>query len=122
VAICKLYSCVESHLLRACQVSVVQFRKQACWTRTCCQTRDRLSRNLAVSQVVVTISQGKVVWENDRLNVVAGAGQFVAMPLFPSPMFEGLEQRNAAWLSEQFPYGKTPVWRPEGGDRSTDEL
>ena len=59
----------------------------------------------------MTISQGKVVYENGHLNVVAGTGRFVEMPLFP-PAFEGLETRNAAWLGEQFPYGSTPVQRP----------
>lgn len=73
-------------------------------------------------QVVVTVSQGKVVWENNKLNVVAGAGRFVEMPLFPSPAFDGLETRNAAWLSEEFPYGETPVRRPEAGGRPADEL
>lgn len=73
------------------------------------------------SQVVVTISQGKVVYEDGKLNVVAGAGRFVPMPLHP-PIFEGMDKRNALRLSEEFPYGQTPVRRRFGGESVKDEL
>lgn len=72
-------------------------------------------------QVVVTISQGKVVWENEQLNVVKGAGRFVKLPLFP-PMFEGMAARDAAWLAKAFPYGKTPVDRSANAAHDVDEL
>jgi len=73
-------------------------------------------------KVVVTISQGNVVWEGGRLSVVAGSGRFVRMPLFP-PMFEGQDRRDATWLAENFPYGETPVRRVEDGHGPpSDEL
>ena len=70
----------------------------------------------------MTISQGNVVWDGGKLTVVAGAGRFVHMPLFP-PLFDGQARRDAAWLAQNFPYGETPVKREQsGGDASTDEL
>lgn len=70
----------------------------------------------------MTISQGKVVFEDGKLNVVSGAGRFVPMPLHP-PIFEGMEQRNAMRLSDEFPYGQTPVRRrPDGGGVIKAEL
>lgn len=71
---------------------------------------------------MVTISQGNVVWDGGKLTVVAGAGRFVHMPLFP-PLFEGQARRDAAWLPQNFPYGETPVQREQsGGAASSDEL
>lgn len=72
-------------------------------------------------QVVTTISQGKVVWHNEKLNVTAGAGRFVKMPLFP-PLFDGLDRTDAAWLSMSFPYGTTPVKREGDQPSAHDEL
>lgn len=72
-------------------------------------------------QVVVTISRGRVVWVNEKLNVVKGAGRFVKLPLFP-PMFEGIAARDAVWLAKAFPYGKTPVDRGAKTVRDLDEL
>lgn len=34
-------------------------------------------------KVIVTISQGRVVWENDQLNVEEGTGRFIKMKPFP---------------------------------------
>jgi hypothetical protein len=63
-----------------------------------------------VSQVVVTVSQGKVVWEGGALNVKEGAGRFIRTPPFP-PLFDGLAEQDAAWTATNFPYGPVPVQR-----------
>jgi hypothetical protein len=72
-------------------------------------------------QVVVTISQGKVVFEGGKLTVVAGAGRYVPRPLHP-PIFQGVAQHNALRLSEEFPYGQTPVRRQGDAKPARDEL
>ncbi len=62
-------------------------------------------------KVVVTVSRGRVVWENGRLNVQPGTSRYVHLPT-NGPLFEGLEKRDAAKL--KFPlYGETPVVRGE---------
>ena len=40
-----------------------------------------------------TISQGKVVWADGRLDAVRGAGRYVPRPTFP-PVFEALDRQN----------------------------
>ena len=40
-----------------------------------------------------TISQGKVVWADGKLDAVRGAGRYVPRPTFP-PVFEALERQN----------------------------
>ncbi len=62
-----------------------------------------------------------MVFESGKLNVVAGAGRFVRMPLFP-PLFEGHARRDASWLAENFPYGETPVRRAATDAPDKDEL
>ncbi|KAK1292249.1 hypothetical protein QJS10_CPB17g01662 [Acorus calamus] len=49
-------------------------------------------------RVEVTISRGKVVWENGKLMVEPGYGRYVKMPPF-SYLFEGLDRADAAYLS-----------------------
>ncbi|EIE27292.1 D-hydantoinase [Coccomyxa subellipsoidea C-169] len=74
-------------------------------------------------QVVVTISQGKVVWENGKLNIQEGAGRFVKLPV-RGPLFEGLDALDAASVASNFPYGTPgqPVVRDLGTTASKDEL
>jgi hypothetical protein len=61
---------------------------------------------------VVTISRGRVVWENGALNVKPGTSRYVHLPT-GGALFEGLGARDAAAL--RFPYGPTPVPRKDGG-------
>lgn len=74
-------------------------------------------------QVVVTISQGKVVWENDKLNVKEGAGRFIKLPT-GGELFAGLAEQDAAAIAEAFPYGVPgqPVKRDLREPGSKDEL
>mmetsp|Transcript_2682 Transcript_2682/g.10300 ORF Transcript_2682/g.10300 Transcript_2682/m.10300 type:complete len:419 (+) Transcript_2682:263-1519(+) len=44
--------------------------------------------------VTVTISRGKVVYENGKLNIEKGAGVFVETPAFSPYLYEGLEREN----------------------------
>ncbi len=78
---------------------------------------------LCTVQVVVTISQGKVVWENGKLNIQEGAGRFVKLPV-RGPLFEGLDALDAASVASNFPYGTPgqPVVRDLGTTASKDEL
>lgn len=72
-----------------------------------------------LGKVVLTVSQGNVVWDKGQLNVTRGAGRFVKLPVFP-PLFDDMEARDASWLSRAFPYGPTPVDRDgKGGNASS---
>lgn len=68
-------------------------------------------------KVETTISRGRLVWHNNKLNVKPGTGRYVEMPLF-GPLFTGLDVQDAARL--QLAYGPVPVSRQPFGGR--DEL
>ena len=40
-----------------------------------------------------TISQGKLVWADGKLNVEKGAGRYIPRPTFP-PVFEAIKRLN----------------------------
>lgn len=82
----------------------------------------------ACAQVVTTISRGRLVWHNGRLDVQPGSGRYAHVytahhvsascariryvaRTTHGPLFEGLTARDANWIAEQFPYGPTPVLR-----------
>ena len=58
--------------------------------------------------VRLDVEQGKVVWENNKLSTVRGAGRFIPMEPF-GPIFDGIDKRDAARAAS--PYGQTPVQR-----------
>ena len=64
-------------------------------------------------QVVTTISRGRLVWHEGRLNVTAGSGRFVPTPPH-GPLFQGLEQEPQHLVDVQR-YGSEPVQRGGGG-------
>lgn len=57
-------------------------------------------------KVEVTISGGRIVWQNDELKVVPGSGKYIEMPPF-SYLFNGIEKADAKYLSSL----KAPVKR-----------
>ncbi|GMH45133.1 hypothetical protein BSKO_13090 [Bryopsis sp. KO-2023] len=67
-------------------------------------------------KVVVTISRGRVVWENGELNVEPRTGRFIEMKPFGS-LYEGLEKSDKKRMN---PYTPTPV--PRDVDEKKDEL
>lgn len=71
----------------------------------------------------MTISQGKVVWENDKLDIKEGAGRFVKLPVGGS-LFHGLDTLDAAHVASTWPYGTPgqPVQRNLGTIAARDEL
>ena len=73
--------------------------------------------------MVVTISQGKVVWENEKLNVKEGAGRFIKLPT-GGELFAGLAEQDKAAIANAFPYGVPgqPVHRDLTEKPSKDEL
>lgn len=74
-------------------------------------------------QVVLTISQGKVVWENEKLSVEEGAGRFIKLPT-GGELFAGLAEQDEAAIARAFPYGVPgrPVQRDLTAKPSKDEL
>eukprot|EP00250_Pteridium_aquilinum_P032946 c498_g1_i1 orf=145-1728(+) len=49
-------------------------------------------------KVEMTISRGRVVWENGKLNVSPGSGRYISMPPF-SYLFDGLDKIDSAYIS-----------------------
>ncbi|KAK2640928.1 hypothetical protein Ddye_022691 [Dipteronia dyeriana] len=49
-------------------------------------------------KVEVTIAGGRIVWENDQLQVVPGTGKYIEMPPF-SYLFDGIDKADAKYLS-----------------------
>ncbi|XP_021901123.1 dihydropyrimidinase-like [Carica papaya] len=58
-------------------------------------------------KVEVTIAGGRIVWQNNELNVVPGSGKYIKMPPF-SYLFNGIDKADANYLSSL----KAPVKRP----------
>ena len=73
-------------------------------------------------QVVTTISQGKIVWDNDKLSVEPGSGRFIRRQPFAPHIYTGLKEQEANWISEEFPYGPVPVKRKGDKAEGRDEL
>lgn len=46
----------------------------------------------------MTISGGRIVWENNELKVVPGAGKYIEMPAF-NYLFDGIGKADAQYLS-----------------------
>ena len=61
-------------------------------------------------QVVLTISQGKIVWDGSRLHIEKGAGRFIECPTFGN-LYKGLDTVDKNYLGLKFPYGDLPVKR-----------
>ena len=68
-------------------------------------------------QVVTTISQGKVVWDNGKVSVEPGSGRFISIQPFAPHVYDGMKRQEELWIQEDFPYGPTPVKRK--GDKAT---
>lgn len=49
-------------------------------------------------KVEATIAGGRIVWENDELKVVPGAGKYVEMPAY-NYLFDGIDKADAQYLS-----------------------
>lgn len=73
-------------------------------------------------QVVTTISQGRVVWDNDKLSVTPGSGRFIRRQPFASHVYHGVKEQEERWIAEAFPYGPTPVKRHGDRHPGRDEL
>ncbi len=93
-----------------------------CHPHTLCR-RVRTVTSCGAVQVVVTISQGKVVWENEKLNVKEGAGRFIKLPT-GGELFAGLAEQDETAIARAFPYGVPgkPVQRDLTEKPSRDEL
>ncbi|KAL5580333.1 hypothetical protein UlMin_012775 [Ulmus minor] len=49
-------------------------------------------------KVEVTIAGGRIVWQNNKLNVVPGSGKYIEMPPF-NYLFNGIDKADAKYLS-----------------------
>ncbi|XP_010904686.2 dihydropyrimidinase isoform X2 [Elaeis guineensis] len=49
-------------------------------------------------KVEVTISGGRVVWENNKLNIMPGSGRYIRMPPY-GYLFDGIDKADAAYLA-----------------------
>ncbi|KAJ9537495.1 hypothetical protein OSB04_030228 [Centaurea solstitialis] len=59
-------------------------------------------------KVEVTIAGGRIVWENDELNVVPGSGRYISMPPF-NYLYHGIDKADANYLTSL----KAPVKRED---------
>ncbi|PKU59800.1 dihydropyrimidinase [Dendrobium catenatum] len=57
-------------------------------------------------KVEVTISGGRVVWEEGNLKITSGSGKYIKMPPF-SYLFDGIDKADAAYLASL----RSPVHR-----------
>lgn len=57
-------------------------------------------------KVEVTISGGRVVWENNELKIAPGTGRYIQMPPF-NYLYDGIDKADARYLSSL----KAPVKR-----------
>ena len=69
--------------------------------------------------MVTTISRGRLVWHEGRLNVTRGSGRFVPTPTH-GPLFQGLDKQPEHLVDVQR-YGGVPVQR-SGNGSERDEL
>jgi dihydropyrimidinase len=75
-------------------------------------------------KVTSTISRGRLVWHDGKLDVVAGSGRFVPLPPF-GPLFDGLQRQGGSTVERLVGAfaarnGPTPVQRRSanrGGER-----
>eukprot|EP00873_Tetraselmis_striata_P014482 jgi/Tetstr1/434746/TSEL_023798.t1 len=72
-------------------------------------------------KVTTTISRGRLVWHDGKLDVQPGTGRYVPMEPF-GPLFDGLEELDASLLKEATRYAPTPVRRSAEPDAARDEL
>ena len=79
-------------------------------------TRGKDSGVAGAMQVVTTISQGNVVWNNGKVSVEPGTGRFIRRQPFAPHIYQGIKEQEARWIAEEFPYGPVPVKRQ--GDRT----
>lgn len=75
-----------------------------------------------VVQVVTTISQGRIVWNNNELSVEPGSGRFIRRQPFAPHIYQGLKEQEAKWIADEFPYGPVPVKRQGDKTSNRDEL
>jgi len=48
--------------------------------------------------VEITISRGRIVWQEGNLNVVPGSGRYITMPPF-GYLFDGIDKADADYLA-----------------------
>lgn len=71
---------------------------------------------------MTTISQGKIVWDHDKLSVEPGSGRFIRRQPFAPHSYQGMKEQAANWIAEEFPYGSVPVKRKGDKAGGRDEL
>lgn len=112
----------KGHIAPGSDADVILFDPEVEHTISAATHHSRMDTNIyegytMKGKVVMTISQGNVVWENEKLNTVEGAGRYIKMEPF-GYLFDDLDKLEPA----PKPYGPTPVPRDYGSSESKDEL
>ena len=101
---------------RPCLQAVTAQTTAAHFILLCVAPEARTYSDAFAMQVVTTISQGKVLWNNGKVSVEPGSGRFIRRQPFAPHIYQGIKEQEARWIADEFPYGPVPVKRQ--GDRT----
>eukprot|EP00210_Caulerpa_lentillifera_P001757 g1687.t1 len=86
-------------LIKGADADIIIFDPDYTHTISAASHHSRMDTNIyegkeIKGKVIVTISRGRVVWKNEKLNVQAGTGRFIPMPPFPYLFNQAPDQKE----------------------------